>query len=132
MKTNCLLTVGVALLLLYFTTTPLRGENARFRKRIAAWQSPQGPRGSAPKSGGSEVRPAAWEEEAAAPATAAPSKSRFVEDSVDEWTDDGDFVGGYGEGCCSDWCGDHCGPRLWWVRKEGLLFWGEGCRCPHS
>ncbi|MCE9525095.1 MAG: BBP7 family outer membrane beta-barrel protein [Planctomycetales bacterium] len=130
MKTNCLLTVGVALLLLSFTATPLRAENARFRERVATWQSPQGPRGTAARSGGSEVRAAAWEEDDSAPARVANSKSRFVEESVDEWTADGDFAGGCGEACCSDWCGDHCGPRLWWIRKEGLLFWGKGRSLP--
>lgn len=130
MKTNCLLTVGAALLLLSFNAAPLRGENARFRERVAAWQSPQGPRGAAAKSAGSEVLPAAWEEEASSPAPAAGSRSRFVEESVDHWTDDGQFDCGYGEGCCSDWCGNNCGPRLWWIRKEGLLFWGKGRSMP--
>ncbi|MFN0017059.1 MAG: BBP7 family outer membrane beta-barrel protein [Pirellulaceae bacterium] len=130
MKTNCLLSVGAVLLLLSFTATPLRGENARFRERVAAWQSPQGPREAAVKNGASSVRQVAWEEDTSAPPSSGTSNSRFVEESVDEWTQDGDFAGGYGEGCCSDWCGNHCGPRLWWFRNEGLLFWRKGRSLP--
>ena len=126
MKTNCLLTVGAALLLVVFTAPPLRGENSRFRERVAAWQSPQGPAGAAR----SEVRPSAWEEDAPTPAPRAGSQSRFVEDSVETWTDDGEFAGDYGDGCCGDWCGNNCGPRLWWIRKEGLLFWAKGRSLP--
>lgn len=128
MKTNCLLCVGATLLLISFTTTPLRGENSRFRERVAAWQSPQGT-GRTPKNIPAEVQPAAWDESSPTPAPTAHS-SHFVDESVEEWTEDGGFVGGYGEGCCSDWCGNDCGPRLWWYRNEGLLFWGKGRSLP--
>src|SRR4029078_13464693 len=126
MKTNCLLTVGAALLLLSFTAAPLRGENARFRERLAAWESPQGPRETAARSGG----PNAWEEDASAPATVAGPKSRFVEESVDEWTANGGFPGGCGESWCTNWWGDSCGPRFCCIRKEGLLFWAKGRSLP--
>jgi hypothetical protein len=129
MKTNCLLCVGAVLLLLSTSATPLRGENPRFRERVAAWQSPQGP-GEAANGVRSDFQAAAWEEGLPAPARETNSQNRLVEESVDEWTEDGGYAGGCGEACCSDWCGDCCGPRLWWVRKEGLLFWGKGRSLP--
>ncbi len=135
MKTNCLLNVIGAALLVSSFAAPLRAENARFRERVAAWQSPQGSQPAASQS----VEPAAWEEEAPTPAPPAGSKSLRVEESIDQWTHGGDFADGSDPACCPDrcgrcmnWslCGNNCGPRLWWLRKEGLLFWRKGRDLP--
>ena len=133
MKTNCLLIVLGVALLLSSRAAPLRGENAQFRERLAAWQTPQGS-----QQAGQSVRPAAWEEEPA-PAPSTKSPSRFVEESVDQWTGDDQFTDGDDPSCCPDrcgrcmdwsWCGNRCGPRLWWLRKDGLLFWRKGRNLP--
>ena len=29
-----------------------------------------------------------------------------------------------------DLCGNGCGPRLWWIRNDGLLFWRKGRDLP--
>src|SRR3954465_13287449 len=125
MKTNCLASLGV--LLLCCLPASLLAENPQFRERLAAWQSPQGDR---------NVRPASFEEESApGPQLGAPS--RFAQDSVENWTGgpSDEFINGVGDNCgrCApdwDWCGNRCGPRLWWVRKEGLLFWRKGRDLP--
>jgi len=123
MKTNCLI-IPLGAMLLCCLPASLLAENPQFRERLAAWQSPQGSRSG---------RPANFEEgDAVAP------PSRYAQDSIQSWTGGGEsdeFVeGGYG-GCnhCSpnwDWCGNGCGPRLWWIRKEGLLFWRKGRDLP--
>lgn len=138
MKTHCLIRLGALLLLSSLPVTSLRAENPQFRERMAAWQSPQRGR----------VEPAAWEEEA--PPLQDSQASHFVEESVDEWTSEDSCAGGscaggcgLGGGCqsaccpdrcgrCMDWslCGGGGGPRLWWFRKDGLLFWRKGRDLP--
>ncbi|MGI8978455.1 MAG: BBP7 family outer membrane beta-barrel protein [Pirellulaceae bacterium] len=134
MKTNCLLTVLGAALLLSSLAAPLRGENPQFRERLAAWQTPPVNQPDARHG----VRPAAWEEEPIR-SPSDKSQSRFVEESVDEWTGDSQFADGNDPSCCPDrcgrcmdWtlCGNRCGPRLWWLRKDGLLFWRKGRDLP--
>jgi Putative beta barrel porin-7 (BBP7) len=135
MKTNCLLTVIGAALLVSSFAAPLRAENARFRERLAAWQSPQGGRPAASQ----DAQSVSGEEEAPTPASAAGTKPRRVEESIDQWTNGSDFADGSDPACCPDrcgrcmdwsWCGNNCGPRLWWLRKEGLLFWRKGRDLP--
>ncbi len=135
MKTNCLLTVVGAALLASSFAAPLRGENARFRERVAAWQSPPASRPAATQ----DVRTASWEVESAATAAETGANSRFVAQSVDQWTDGGEFADGLDPACCPDrcgrcmdwsWCGNGCGPRLWWVRSEGLFLWAKERNLP--
>jgi Putative beta barrel porin-7 (BBP7) len=134
MKTNCLLIIAGAALLLTSLAAPLRGENPQFRERLAVWQSPVGT-GSAAKP---SVRPVAWEQDATT-VPGAVSQGRFASESLDDWTSDNSHEDGNDPSCCPDrcgrcmdWslCGNRCGRRLWWFHQEGLLFWRKGRDLP--
>jgi hypothetical protein len=129
MKQNSTFTLAAVLVAGALLATGLRAENPQFREQLAAWQSPRG---------GQSVRPAAYAEEA----PAAGQQSRFARESVESWTgepgwesggDGGGACGDCGRGACRpdwDWCGNKCGPRMWWIRKEGLIFWRKGRDLP--
>ncbi len=116
--------IGALAMLPSIWATVGHAENAEFRERLAAWQSPRG---------GGRVAKAAYQEEIPSLHVTA---SQFVDESIEAWTGpaEGACCGGNacGPACQEnwDWCGAECGPRLWWMRKEGLLWWRKGRELP--